>query len=109
MHFTSSVPLGYDAPMTNNSYPNTKRLLLAGALAITTVTSACQSQPATPTSTTKPAPCVAVAFQSEAGWGYGGGAWAEESGDGKVLGYAIEEDSNIYTTEACARSMPLYD
>ena len=49
------------------------------------------------------AECEVVEFRADAGWGYGGGAWAEESGDGQIVGYAAEEDSTIYTTAICAR------
>lgn len=32
------------------------------------------------------------------------GAWVAEGGDGRVVGYAVAEDSSIWSTEACAAS-----
>lgn len=54
--------------------------------------------------------CVIVPFTPEMGEraGYGGGVWAEENGDGAIIGYAMAEDSIIYTTEVCAKTGALY-
>lgn len=94
---------------------NTIKSLLAGAVAALTL-GACTPHLMHPVPSTpmrpEPARCVVVPFERvPAGSDYRGGnpgEWVAENGDGRVVGYAQEEDSIIYTTRTCALESRTY-
>lgn len=75
------------------------KYLIATAIAFLSLT-ACGCRPGTTTCPTIPTPKMGTADYI----GGNPGKWVRYS-DGKVIGYAQEEDSYIYPTAACAKDL----